>query len=61
MAKKTKTKDSYQGDPGDEHIEKTVTMEDPQVLEVKVEPKKNTWEIKDRQYFLMKKNNMKEN
>ena len=56
MAKKTKTKDSYQGDPGDEHIEKTVTMEDPQVLEVKVEPKKNTWEIKDRQYFLKKGN-----
>ena len=56
MAKKTKTKDSYQGDPGDEHVEKTVTMEDPQVLEVKVEPKKNTWEIKDRQYFLKKGN-----
>ena len=52
MAKKTK-KDSYQGDPGDEHIEKVATapkveipvMENPK-------PKKDTWEIKDRMYRL---------
>jgi uncharacterized protein YuzE len=53
MAKKTK-KDSYQGDPGDEHVEKMV-VETP-VVETskpkKVEPKKPTWEIKDRTYYL---------
>ena len=58
MAKKTK-KDSYQGDPGDEHVEKVV-VETPPVVE---QPKKQTrkepskkiidgWEIKDRMYFL---------
>ena len=58
MAKKTK-KDSYQGDPGDEHVEKVV-VETPPVVE---QPKKQTrkepskkiidgWDIKDRMYFL---------
>jgi len=55
MAKKQETKkDSYQGDPGDEHVEKTVvktkTVETPK-------PKKENWEIKDRLYYL--KNNKK--
>ena len=46
MAKK-QTKASYQGDPGDEHVEKVApVMETPK-------PKKNlTWEIKDRVYHL---------
>ena len=43
MAKKQE-KASYQGDPGDEHVEK-VTIK-------KVAPKKPTWEIKDRVYNL---------
>jgi hypothetical protein len=54
MAKKQK-KDSYQGDPGDEHVEKMV-VETPQVVE---QPKarerlkpSNEWEIKDRLYIL---------
>ncbi len=51
MAKKQKTKkDSYQGDPGDEHVEKTVVVETPVVETPK--PKKDTWEIKDRTYYL---------
>jgi hypothetical protein len=51
MAKKAKTKASYQGDPGDEHIEKVVqVVETPKPK--KVEPKKPTWEIKDRVYNL---------
>jgi hypothetical protein len=50
MSKK-QTKASYQGDPGDEHIEKVVpVMETPKPK--KVEPKKPTWEIKDRLYYL---------
>ena len=53
MAKKKETKASYQGDPGDEHIEKVATA--PKV-EVPVmenpKPKKDTWEIKDRMYRL---------
>ena len=58
MAKKAKTKASYQGDPGDEHIEKTVVVETPPVVE---QPKrkdptykkaKDGWEIKDRMYNL---------
>jgi hypothetical protein len=58
MAKKTK-KDSYQGDPGDEHMEKVVT-ETTQVVE-KPKPKRKEpiykkaedgWEIKDRVYYL---------
>jgi len=50
MAKKAKK--AYAGDPGDEHVEKVVTpvMETPKPK--KVEPKKPTWEIKDRTYFL---------
>jgi len=58
MSKKTKTKASYQGDPGDEHVEtiavkETVkpVMETPKP-KTKVEPKKQTWEIKDRIYNL---------
>ena len=43
MAKK-ETKASYQGDPGDEHVEKVITK--------KVQPKKPKWEYKDRVYFL---------
>ncbi len=55
MAKKQKTKkDSYQGDPGDEHVEKTVVVETPVVKTPK--PKKNTWEIKDRIYDLTSSN-----
>ena len=51
MAKKAKK--AYAGDPGDEHVEKIVTpvMETPKP-KVKVEPKKPTWEIKDRLYKL---------
>ena len=51
MAKTTKK--AYAGDPGDEHVEKVVTpvMETPKP-KVKVEPKKPTWEIKDRLYNL---------
>ena len=58
MAKKAKTKASYQGDPGDEHVEKIV-VETPQVVEQpkKVETKsinlEDNWEIKDRMYYLM--------
>ena len=53
MAKKAKTKAPYQGDPGDEHIEKVVVpvMETPKP-KIKVEPKKPTWEIKERKYIL---------
>ena len=45
MAKK-QTKASYQGDPGDEHIEKVVTP-----VEAK-DSWKEKWEYKDRVYFL---------
>jgi len=46
MAKKAKTKVSNQADPGDEHVEMVApVMETPK-------PKKDTWEIKDRTYFL---------
>jgi len=54
MAKKAKTKDSYQGDPGDEHVEKVVPVMETPKPKVKVEPKKPTWEIKDRVYYLRK-------
>tara|TARA_R100000664_G_scaffold33640_1_gene51359 strand:+ start:23 stop:880 length:858 start_codon:yes stop_codon:yes gene_type:complete len=56
MAKKTK-KDSYQGDPGDEHVEKVV-VETASVVEQTKEVKQESsnsevdWEIKDRMYFL---------
>tara|TARA_B110000211_G_scaffold17400_1_gene18138 strand:- start:21863 stop:22708 length:846 start_codon:yes stop_codon:yes gene_type:complete len=55
MAKKAKTKASYQGDPGDEHIEKVVTVkETPKPVVEKPKNKKDNWEIKDRTYFLKK-------
>jgi len=48
MAKKAKTKASYQGDPGDEHVVKVApVMETP-----KPKIKKDTWEVKDRTYYL---------
>jgi hypothetical protein len=46
MATKTKTKASYQGDPGDEHVEKMTTVKETPKL------KTNKWEIKDRTYLL---------
>ena len=55
MAKKQETKkDSYQGDPGDEHVEKVVVktpvVEAPKPK--KAEAKKEKWDIKDRLYYL---------
>jgi hypothetical protein len=47
---KTKTKTAYQGDPGDEHIERTIEVKTP-VVEIP-KPKKDTWEVKDRMYVL---------
>ena len=52
MAKKAKTKASYQGDPGDEHIETVAPVVETPKPKVKVETKKPTWEIKDRVYNL---------
>ena len=52
MAKKAKTKASYQGDPGDEHIETVAPVVETPKPKVKVETKKPTWEIKDRIYYL---------
>ena len=53
MAKKTKTKASYQGDPGDEHVEQVVAVkETPKPMVEKPKVKKNTWEVKDRIYYL---------
>ena len=52
MAKKAKTKVSNQADPGDEHVEIVApVMETPKPKTI-VEPKKPTWEIKDRLYYL---------
>jgi len=56
MAKKTK-KVLSQGDPGDEHVEKTITefIEEPVVEEPKARERlkpSNEWKIKDRVYFL---------
>jgi hypothetical protein len=55
MAKK-QTKASYQGDPGDEHIEKVVTpvMETPKPKRKEPSNKKTNdgWEIKDRVYYI---------
>ena len=48
MAKKAKTKDSYQGDPGDEHIETVVTVKETPKPKEKIDK----WEIKDRVYTL---------
>ena len=58
MAKKAKTKVSYQGDPGDEHIEKVVVktppvVEQPQTINSKSTNLEDNWEIKDRTYFLI--------
>ena len=57
MSKKQKTKDSYQGDPGDEHVEKVTVKETVvQVAEIpkptKTQTKKPSWEFKDRLYYL---------
>jgi len=51
MAKK-QTKDSYQGDPGDEHIEKVAVKETVKPVVETPKPKNQTWEIKDRIYYL---------
>jgi len=48
MAKKAKTKDSYQGDPGDEHVETVVTVKETPKPKEKIDK----WEIKDRVYTL---------
>ena len=51
MAKK-QTKASYQGDPGDEHVEKVApVMETPKTKATPVKPK---WEFKGRTYLLTK-------
>jgi len=52
MAKKTQKqiKEIYNGDPGDEHVEKMV-VETPPVME-KPKPIKEKWEIKNRTYIL---------
>ena len=52
MAKKAKTKVSNQADPGDEHVEMVAPVMETPKPKVKVEPKKPTWEIKDRVYVL---------
>jgi len=52
MAKKAKTKVSNQADPGDEHVEMVAPVMETPKPKVKVEPKKPTWEIKDRVYNL---------
>ena len=53
MAKK-QTKASYQGDPGDEHIEKATVKETVVQVTETPKPKKNSWEIKDRTFYLTK-------
>ena len=61
MAKKAKTKASYQGDPGDEHVETTsvketveTVVETPKTKRKEPTFKKSNdgWEIKDRLYYL---------
>tara|TARA_R110002050_G_scaffold5676_1_gene24773 strand:- start:14159 stop:15019 length:861 start_codon:yes stop_codon:yes gene_type:complete len=58
MAKKAKTKDSYQGDPGDEHVETIVketvetVVETPKRKEPTFKKSNDGWEIKDRLYYL---------
>jgi len=53
MAKKAKTKASYQGDPGDEHIEKVVQVVEQPITKTIKKPKvEKTWELKDRLYYL---------
>ena len=51
MSKK-QTKASYQGDPGDEHMEKVAPVMETPRPKVKIEPKNPIWEIKDRVYNL---------
>ena len=48
MAKKAKTKASYQGDPGDEHVSTVAVKETvkPVVETPKPKEKTNTWEIR---------------
>ena len=55
MAKKKQTKVSTQADPGDEHVE-TMVMETVVKETPKPKQKKDTWEVKDRNYYL--KNNL---
>jgi len=50
MAKKTK-KVSPQADPGDEHVEKTI-VETPVMEKPLPKKKTDTWEVKDRHYYL---------
>jgi hypothetical protein len=52
MAKKQKQ--AYAGDPGDEHVEKVATIKEVAPVVEKIQPKKDTWEIKDRIYNLTK-------
>ena len=53
MTKKQK-KASYQGDPGDEHVEKVVqVVETSKPVVEKPKSKKGDWEIKDRVYVLV--------
>ena len=48
MAKKAKTKDLYQGDPGDEHVETVVTVKETPKPKEKIDK----WKVKDRVYTL---------
>jgi hypothetical protein len=52
MAKKAKTKVSNQADPGDEHVETIAVKETVKPVMETPKPKKDTWEIKDRVYYL---------
>ena len=52
MAKKAKTKASYQGDPGDEHVQTMAVKETVKPVMENPKPKKHTWEVKDRVYYL---------
>ena len=47
MAKKQKTKASYQGDPGDEHVEKVQVVEQPKRVEPKNITLSDGWEMND--------------
>ena len=54
MAKKQTTKkESYQGDPGDEHVEQVVVKTPPvEKQEKEILKPADEWEIKDRAYYL---------
>ena len=52
MAKK-QTKASYQGDPGDEHVEPVVAQPKPKRQEPTIQKAKDGWVIKDRVYRLV--------